>query len=469
MGLLFFPRGGSAQVARYLVPQLAAAGWPTSLVVGSLGGPEEDTNAQRFFAGIDVHALDYSGAMAAHEDGQDALAAPVPMHPSYEDRRGAPDRVLADVDPALLDHLAGVWEAPFAAAGGDGAALFHLHHLTPQLEAVRRRWPATPLVAHLHGTELKMLEAAALEQGRTWRHGRFWTDRLRSWAQRSDHLVTVSPGDAETAAGLLGVGPEHITAVENGVDVERFRPRPMATDEAVSLLRRWLVDDPKGWDVSGVPGSVRYGKADLDRFVDPVSGRLAPILLWVGRFTGAKRVPLLLRAYARARARFHQAAPLVLWGGHPGEWEGEHPADVIAEVGPDGIFLSGWRGHDDLPLALSLAGTLVMPSVNDSYPQTPLEAMASGVPVLATTSGGFPGMVNTEPGRPTGWLVPPDDIDALTDAIVAVVNGPEERDRRAARALDHARTTFSWTGLVPRFEAVYETASQCARRRPVGP
>ena len=51
------------------------------------------------------------------------------------------------------------------------------------------------------------------------------------------------------------------------------------------------------------------------------------MLLYVGRFTEVKRVPLLIEAYARARERFARRAPLVLLGGFPGEWEGEHPLD----------------------------------------------------------------------------------------------------------------------------------------------
>ena len=54
------------------------------------------------------------------------------MHPWFEDREGAPDVLLAAVDPSLAEHLAAVWEGPFEAAGGDEATVFHLHHLTPQ-------------------------------------------------------------------------------------------------------------------------------------------------------------------------------------------------------------------------------------------------------------------------------------------------------------------------------------------------
>src|SRR3954470_20917113 len=61
-GLFFFPRGGSAQVAREFARALPAAGWSARLAAGSLGGPGELTNARSFFAGIDVEPLDYSTA-----------------------------------------------------------------------------------------------------------------------------------------------------------------------------------------------------------------------------------------------------------------------------------------------------------------------------------------------------------------------------------------------------------------------
>src|SRR5437773_12083670 len=61
--LFFFPRGGSAQVTRSLARALPAAGWQAALAAGSLGQPGEPTHAASFFAGIDVHALDYSPAL----------------------------------------------------------------------------------------------------------------------------------------------------------------------------------------------------------------------------------------------------------------------------------------------------------------------------------------------------------------------------------------------------------------------
>ena len=495
MGLLFSPRGGSAYVVRYLSPALAQAGWSASLAVGSLGVPGDETHAPTFFNKLDVHCLDFTDAVDAFTAGGDAIAASPPMHPSYEDRAGVPDVVFASITPELTNHLSSAWAAPLRDAGGDHADVFHLHHLTPQLDAVHRDWPHVPLVVHLHGTELKMIEAieqrtalaatlgetlatmvttsaehlgaphgldaAQVEMLETtrwpsWRHGEFWAAHLRQQAQLADHVITVSPQNRTSAISTLGIDPERVTAIANGVDIERFRPRPGARSARRATFRRALVEDPHGWTESGPPGTLRYTEADLDRLLGADND--TTVLLYVGRFLGFKRVPTLIRAFARARSRFTRSGSLVVWGGHPGEWEGEHPVTVAEEVGTEGIYFTGWRGHDDLSEGLAACDALIVPSVDDPYPQVPLEAMASGLPVVASRSGGLLSMVNLDPDRPTGWFVPSDDLDALAETLAAVVNDPTDRATRGANALAHARAALSWDRLVPRFEAVYAEA-----------
>jgi glycosyltransferase involved in cell wall biosynthesis len=495
MGLLFYPRGGSAYVVRYLSPALARAGWTVSLAVGSLGVAGQETYAPTFFDGLDVHFVDSTDAVEAFEAGGDAIAAPQPMHPSYEDRAGVPDVVFAAVPPELAVHLADVWEGPLRDAGADDADLFHLHHLTPQLDTACRYWPDIPRIAHLHNTELLLIEAiearAMLASGlgetlatmpafaakpfaaehhldpeqlalfsetrwESWRHGEFWAQYLKRQAHVADHLVVVSAKNRDTAIGTLGVEPDRVTAIPNGVDLEQFESHVRTPELRCTAFHRWLVEDPQGWTEFGPPGSLSYRDEDIDQLLGPNDD--ATVLLYVGRFTAAKRVPTLIRAFARARDSFGAPGSLVIWGGHPGEWEGEHPVTVAAEVGARGIYFTGWRGHEDLPAGLALCDALVMASVDDGYPQTPLEAMAVGLPVVACRSGGLPSIVNVDPARPTGWLVTPDDVDDLAAALVEVVNGPAERARRAENARAHARAELSWDGLVPRFEAVYAQA-----------
>ncbi len=96
----------------------------------------------------------------------------------------------------------------------------------------------------------------------------------------------------------------------------------MTRQERRTPFRRWLVDDPRGWQETTVAGTVAYREPDRDRLLGGDGDAI--VLIFVGRFTAAKRVPWLIHASARARPRFHQATSLVLSAGHPREWEGEH-------------------------------------------------------------------------------------------------------------------------------------------------
>ena len=445
MGLLFYPRGGSAQVIKYLAAALEGEGWSTELVCGSLGGPGERTYAKEFFDGIDVRALDYSGAVEAYRRGEDPIAFDPPLHPSFEDRPGVPDRVFSEVSPALGDHIVDAWARHVSDMRPE---VLHLHHLSPLQEAFERTAPGTPLVTHLHGTDLKMIDR--IDKGEdSGPHAAHWAERLRAAAKLSDHFIVISPHDRGEVKRLLGADAEWIP---NGVDTELFDRERLSHDERLARWREWLVEDPRGWDESGEPGSIRYSEADIEALADPE----APVLLFVGRFLDFKRVPLLVRAYAAARERFERRAPLVIWGGFPGEWEGEHPHTMASELGVPDVFLSGWRGHDDLARGLPCCDVMVAPSHNEPFGQVFLEAMAAGVPVIATRSGGPLSFVNTEEGAPNGWMVGVDDEAGLARAMVEAVNDSDARRERSDNAYEQIRANFSWTGLASRFTAVYE-------------
>jgi glycosyltransferase involved in cell wall biosynthesis len=449
MGLLFFPRGGSAQVARYLARSLPDAGWDVTIACGSLGPPGEESNADSFYEGLDVQAIDYSDAAQA----DDPLAAG--FQPSYEDRPGAPDRVFASVDDAVFERLVHTWEGQLGRAGAATADVLHLHHLTPINEAAERAFPEVRRVGHLHGTELLMLGEIEAGQPQGWDHAERWAKRMRDWARRCERLFVLSPDAVRRVPDLLGVEPERVVWAPNGFDPAGFDRRPVRGEERLAHWRRWLVEEPRGWDESGRPGSVAYGEKDLD----PFRGG-GPVLLYVGRYTEVKRIPLLIRAHARARERFGDRVPLVLLGGFPGEWEGEHPLAVVREVGDPDVFLAGWRGHDDLPAGLNAADLLVLPSVHEQFGQVLVEAMACGVPPIAVDAYGPAEIVSD---GETGWLVPPDDLEALAAALTEAADDDAERHRRGEAAYTAARGRYSWPALARGLAHVYE---EVAERRP---
>jgi glycosyltransferase involved in cell wall biosynthesis len=441
MALMFFPRGGSAQVARYVARGLPRAGWDVTLAVGSLGSRDEASNAESFYAGVeDLRPVDYTSARSA----PDPLACDPPFQPSFEDRADAPDRVFAAVDDSAYERLVSTWERVLDEAGAGEADLLHLHHLTPMNEAAARSFPSVPVVGHLHGTELLMLKAITDGPPSGWDFADAWASRMREWAQRCERLLVLSPDAVERVPSLLDVDPDRVVWAPNGFEPDLFDRRPL---DRRALWRKWLVEEPRGWDPSQdcEPGSVSYSEDDLAPLDD------GTVLVYSGRYTEVKRIPLLIRAFARAS--FDGPAGLVLLGGYPGEWEGEHPLEVISECGASGVFLAGWRGHDELADGLNAADAVVLPSVHEQFGQVLVEGMACGLPCVAVDAHGPATIVSD---GSTGWLVPPDDEDALVGALEEVVNSPDERRARGEAAYEEARSKYSWPALIERLASVYE-------------
>jgi glycosyltransferase involved in cell wall biosynthesis len=300
-----------------------------------------------------------------------------------------------------------------------------------------------------------MLEA--IQDGADWPYAEQWAERMRGWANRCERLLVLSPGQVERAVTLLGVDADRCVVSPNGFDPERFDH--VEVDRA-EHWRRHLVEAPQGWRPGGDEGSVGYAAEDV-----AVLSR-GPVLVCVGRFTAVKRVPLLVRAWARATPRFDTEASLVLLGGYPGEWEGQHPFDAVAESGARNVFLAGWHGHDALPSFLSAADGIVLASVCEQFGSVLVEGMACGLPAIAVDRFGPADIV--EPGS-TGWLVEPDDEVQLADVLVACVNDPVERRRRGRRAWRVARDRFSWPAIGADVAAMLDSVAGAAGERYAGP
>lgn len=209
------------------------------------------------------------------------------------------------------------------------------------------------------------------------------------------------------------------------------------------LVRRDRVDPAKI--------DVLYNGVEVDKFILPPGAASAgaildlptpearprPTLGAVGRLHRAKGLVHLLHALRRLKDALPVAPLLVLAGDGPERANLEREADRLG-LQDDVRFLGV---HRDVPGLLRSLDVLVLPSLWEGIPATVLEAMAAGVPTVATNVGGLPEVV--EDGE-TGLLVPPEDPGALAGAILRLLqaDGLGRRIASKARALVFSRFSF---------------------------
>jgi glycosyltransferase involved in cell wall biosynthesis len=203
----------------------------------------------------------------------------------------------------------------------------------------------------------------------------------------------------------MGIELARIARWDRGVDVERFNP---------SRRARGLL-----------PGATN--------------------VLYAGRLTREKGLPLLTDAFLEARQR-DPRLHLVLAGGGPEEDE------LRARLGDTATFL-GWVHGTELADIYASADVFLFASQTDTFGQVVLEAQASGLPVIAVDAGGPASLIKH--GR-TGLLMPP-DAEALATALLTVAHRPPLREqlRRAGLAAVRGRT---WEAALERLAGGYRLA-----------
>jgi glycosyltransferase involved in cell wall biosynthesis len=189
---------------------------------------------------------------------------------------------------------------------------------------------------------------------------------------------------------------------------------------------------------------------------EPMTGLDEPAdLLFVGRLRIRKGVEVLLEAIA-ALARGGATPTLRIAG------DGEHRAALerrAAELGlhPPRVRFLGRASAGQVRWLLSRARTLVVPSIYEGMPLAILEAMAAGLPVIASRVSGIPEVVGD---GECGWLVPAEDPEALASAIAHALGDEAERARRGERA----RAVVAERYRPERAAALWLAAVESARR-----
>jgi sugar transferase (PEP-CTERM/EpsH1 system associated) len=295
------------------------------------------------------------------------------------------------------------------------------------LELTRLLKRERPDVLHTHswGTLFEGLVAARLAgvahvvHGE---HGTLDTRRLNVVAQRwgwrrADCLLSVSSRLADRMAAQIGVARESVHVIRNGIDTGRFRPG--RREEA----RRAL--DLSATDV-----------------VIGTAGRLVPV----------KDHSSLLQAMALLAGR-NVRCRLVLAGDGPLR-DALHAQAAALGLTANVTFLGA---RSDVDLVLSACDVFVLSSLSEGLSNTILEAMATGLPVVATHVGGADELV--EDGR-TGLLVPSAQPPALASALATLVESVDLRLSMGTLGREKAQREFSIARMASDYERLYDTVAR---------
>jgi starch synthase len=337
------------------------------------------------------------------------------VHCQGADRPGAvahrPWDHLAEANPAL-----GVMSADLSMTAAVGSAdVVHSHTWYANL--------AGHLASLLYGVP-HLVTVHSLEPLRPWKAEQLGGGyALSSWCERvaveaAACVIAVSEGmRADVLAAYPAVPPGRIRVIRNGIDTAEYAPDP-ATD----VLKQYGVDPAR------------------------------PSVIFVGRITRQKGVPVLLRA----ASALDPAAQLVLCAGQPDT--PELAAEVEGLVADLRAARSGviWipemlPKHAVIQL-LSHATVFACPSLYEPLGIVNLEAMACGTAVVASAVGGIPEVVSD---GETGLLVPPDDPEALAAALNALLGDPARADAFGRAGRERAVTEFGWQAVAAQTADLY--------------
>lgn len=235
--------------------------------------------------------------------------------------------------------------------------------------------------------------------------------------EQATRFITDSEFVRQEAIDLVGLDPERIDVVPLGVDAA-YQPMPAA--DTLDVLQRYAL----------------------------VHGEY---LLAVATIEPRKNLERLLRAFAALPPATRKRYPLVLIGVRGWHVEGiERLAAPLVESGE--VLRLGYVPEFDLPALYAGARAFAFVSLHEGFGLPPLEAMASGVPVLASDTTSLPEVIGD-----AGHLVDPLDVDAIRDGLEHVLLDDDWRASAIERGLQRA-ALFTWQACVDQTVAVYRRA-----------
>ena len=281
----------------------------------------------------------------------------------------------------------------------------HAHYLLPPgLTAVlTKKDVGKPVVVTIHGSDILNTMNLA--------------ERVNKYVLLfSDHIITVSDYLREKLLEKYGVPEKKVTTIRNGVDTENLR----------------------------VPT-----KKEREKAKQALSASGLVVVLYLGSLTPWKGLKHLLLSLAKIDPEQREKMVLYMVGDGP---EKRNLWRYAKQLGISNKVVFAGETHNPLPY-LKAADILVMPSLREGLGIALLEAMCVGVPVVATRVGGIPEIV--EHGR-TGLLVPPGDVQALSEAVSLLVEDEALGRDMGEEGHSHVVKHFSMEQMVGKTLKVYQ-------------
>ncbi|HSU96525.1 MAG TPA: N-acetyl-alpha-D-glucosaminyl L-malate synthase BshA [Gemmatimonadaceae bacterium] len=173
------------------------------------------------------------------------------------------------------------------------------------------------------------------------------------------------------------------------------------------------------------------------------------VLMHISNFRTVKRVRDVVRIFAKVAAE--TPSILVMVGDGPERPAAEDEARILG-VGNSVFFLG--KIETVAPL-LASADVFLLPTSSESFGLSALEAMASGVPVVGSDSGGLPEVVTN---GVTGLLYPVGDVDSMAAGVLSIITDPSRQADMGAAGADDARKRFALDTVVSQYEELYRSA-----------
>ena len=299
--------------------------------------------------------------------------------------------------------------------------LVHAHWIVPNGVAAApvRKARQPPFAIGLHGSDVFLAEKAGVRAAARWA------------LSRASLLTGCSP-ELVDRVRALGFPAERSRVIPYGVDVETFSPGP----DRRQVWRRQL----------GIPEE-------------------APLLLGLGRMATKKGFQVLVEILPALLGELPELRVVLAGGGDLLERFRE-----AARPWPERVFFPGAVLRDTLPDLFRAADLFVLPAVHDGrgnvdgLPNVILEAMASGLPVVASGISGIP--LAVEDGR-TGLLVPERDAGALLAALRRLLADPAAAREMGERGRRTAEAELTWDAVAARYREGYEMAARADLEPPL--